>query len=322
MEYLDELNDNDAVNLDLIIIHKEKPTVTKNPEKYMTVLQIADKTKTIKARFFGTVSQCTDFYNNISINKVYKIVGSFSEKYNSITINHHELELVTEPDFSKLEKEIRTDPDQVHDLMAFIEKIKDKQIKQILDKVLQRKDLIEKVSCWPAASSYHHAYPGGLITHILEMLRLSESICNEYKNINRDLLFCGCILHDIGKIIEYDVQYSTTFSQKGRLLSHIPIGFFIIGEIIIKETNCSNEMQNHILHMILSHHGDPKTSQSFMPPKTLEAVALHNVDKLSATLAPLNELSVDTKGWKKIKDMEYYFGDEESEQTSNSLGND
>jgi len=61
LEYLDELNDNDAVNLDLIIIHKEKPTVTKNPEKYMTVLQIADKTKTIKARFFGTVSQCTDF---------------------------------------------------------------------------------------------------------------------------------------------------------------------------------------------------------------------------------------------------------------------
>lgn len=307
MKYLNELNDGDAVNMELVIVQKKPPASTKG-ESLQIVIDVADKTKSMQGRFFGTKEDCAEFHNMIKEGEVYKIIGTFSAKFNSITINKHELKFITNPNWEHLKKEIKPIESQVTELNNYISSIQNVQIKLILEKLFARPGFKEKFSTWPAAVKHHHAKPNGLITHVLEMIKIADYLVTVYPNVNRDLLVCGCILHDFGKIIEYDVEYSTRFSDKGKLLSHISIGAFLLSEIIAKETDCSDELYNQILHMILTHHGKPtEFNGSIMPPKTLEALLLHHIDNLSAQVSPIHDEIGKKEGWNKINNYEYYF---------------
>jgi len=158
----------------------------------------------------------------------------------------------------------------------------------------------------PAAVIHHHAFPNGLITHVLEMLELADSILSTYDKINKDLLFCGCILHDIGKISELKVEFGTKYTDEGELLSHIPIGYTLISEKISQIDKFPPELANQILHMILSHHGKPSWDKpSMVEPKTLEAVSLHHIDMLSAKLSPIHDIIGESEGWQKISNNHY-----------------
>ena len=58
-----------------------------------------------------------------------------------------------------------------------------------------------------AAVKIHDAYRGGLLAHTLKMLKVLSFIWNTYPNIrenmNKDLVFIGLAVHDMGKIVEY-----------------------------------------------------------------------------------------------------------------------
>lgn len=58
-----------------------------------------------------------------------------------------------------------------------------------------------------AAVKLHDAYRGGLLAHTLKMLKVLRFIWNTYPNIrenmNKDLVFIGLAVHDMGKILEY-----------------------------------------------------------------------------------------------------------------------
>ena len=59
-----------------------------------------------------------------------------------------------------------------------------------------------------AAVKIHDAYRGGLLAHTLKMLKVLQFIWNTYPNIrenmNKDLVFIGLAVHDMGKILEYN----------------------------------------------------------------------------------------------------------------------
>lgn len=59
-----------------------------------------------------------------------------------------------------------------------------------------------------AAVKIHDAYRGGLLAHTLKMLKVLQFIWNTYpnirENINKDLVFLGLAVHDMGKILEYN----------------------------------------------------------------------------------------------------------------------
>ena len=47
-------------------------------------------------------------------------------------------------------------------------------------------------------------YLGELLEHTVNMLNLVPAVCSNYPQIDQDLLATGVILHDIGKIEEYE----------------------------------------------------------------------------------------------------------------------
>ena len=80
-------------------------------------------------------------------------------------------------------------------------------------------------------------------------------MCAMHPNLNRDLLICGALLHDFGKIEE--LTYDTTFdySDKGKLIGHIMIGALEVEKTVATIPNFPEELKNHLVHLILSHRG-------------------------------------------------------------------
>lgn len=151
----------------------------------------------------------------------------------------------------------------------------------------------ESFFTYPAASKNHHEFVSGLAYHVKTMLVVAEKLCEVYPTINKDLLYAGIILHDLGKIKELSGPIATEYTMEGKLLGHITIGISEIEEVA-NELDIHGEERILLEHMILSHHGklewgSPKT------PMLREAEILHLIDNVDARITMMNKTLDNTK---------------------------
>lgn len=144
----------------------------------------------------------------------------------------------------------------------------------------------EALLTYPAATKNHHEYVSGLAHHIVSMLSLAKELCKLYPQINKDLLYAGVILHDLGKIQELSGIVTTSYTVEGKLLGHIPMMVEEIG-IIAKELQIEGEEVLILQHLVLSHHGKAEWG-SPKPPMIREAELLHLIDLIDAKMNMLN----------------------------------
>lgn len=140
----------------------------------------------------------------------------------------------------------------------------------------------DKILYWSAAKSVHHNIRSGYLYHTLRMLQSALSLANIYR-VNKDLLFAGIILHDIGKLRELctDALGSAEYSLKGNLLGHLYLGCHMIDEVCRDE-----EDEEEILllkHIIASHHGLREWG-AIANPQIPEAFLVHYLDKIDADM--------------------------------------
>lgn len=137
----------------------------------------------------------------------------------------------------------------------------------------------------PAAKNIHHAYLGGLLEHTLETFAFAKAIADHYPQyINRDLLLTGALLHDCGKIVEYNWDGLVfDLTDDGKLFGHLVLGAKLIEERLTNRPGFPRALKQELIHMILAHHGTEEWG-SPQPPKTINAFALHHADLLSAEL--------------------------------------
>lgn len=143
----------------------------------------------------------------------------------------------------------------------------------------------EKFWKWPAATRVHHAYPGGLAKHSLNVCQNAINTWKTYEGTNMqiDVIVAGALLHDIGKIAEYTESGSRT--SYGNLIPHICAGYETVLKECFKigvdpETNPTIVMLNHI---ILSHH-EKMEFGSPVQPSTMEAFIVARADALDAAV--------------------------------------
>lgn len=144
----------------------------------------------------------------------------------------------------------------------------------------------EDLLTYPAASKNHHEYVSGLAHHIVSMLAIAKELYKLYPQLNKDLLYAGIILHDIGKLKELSGIVTTTYTVEGKLLGHIPMMVEEIGHVA-KELKIEGEEVLILQHLVLSHHGKAEWG-SPKPPLVQEAELLHLIDLIDAKMNMLN----------------------------------
>jgi len=143
----------------------------------------------------------------------------------------------------------------------------------------------------PAAVLKHHAYPGGLALHTLQVLRLVVNMANACPSEHRPdrlVLFYAAIFHDAGKMIDYETcdkrknpkaENGFWFTQNHNLIGHL-----IGSHKIMRDTRqppWEAKRQANAEHCVLAHHGRLEWG-SPVTPSTVEAWILHLADMLSS----------------------------------------
>ena len=112
----------------------------------------------------------------------------------------------------------------LQELDALVQGIGDPWIRRLLERLLvQDPDRRAAFAKAPAAKSLHHVYLGGLLEHTLSVAAMAVRACEHYRNLNRDLVLAGVLLHDLGKTAELSYQRSFGYTDTGNLLGHITL---------------------------------------------------------------------------------------------------
>ena len=171
-----------------------------------------------------------------------------------------------------------------------VSSIKDEDCQKIIAYFMKK--FGDNVFSYPAAVSIHHEYSSGLLMHSVTMADIAASLCETY-DVDHDLVITGCLLHDMGKIIELEGPIVYKYSTEGKLLGHISI---MAAEIrkAADELNLTSEVPLLLEHMVLSHHGQQEFGSPVMP-LTKEALLLSLIDNLDSKMVVVNKALQDVE---------------------------
>ena len=266
-----------------LLVKKCELRLTKSGKEYLA-LEFGDKSTSSASNLWDDTSGFKSIKNSLTVGDIVKITGSMDEyqgnpqiKIDSIRISKQS-DNVTPTDF--LPKSLRDLNMMKKEFTSRIEKISNSDLKNLIKNIFTEERFFKYTSV-PAGKMWHHGYISGLIEHTLEIIRICDLMCDIHPQINRDLLICGAMLHDFGKIEELSFEPVFEYTDKGKLLGHIVIAAMIVNDEISKLPDFPENLKNNLLHLILSHQGKLEYASPVVP-KTLEAITLYQSDELSA----------------------------------------
>jgi len=170
----------------------------------------------------------------------------------------------------------------------------DPHLQNLAECFLLDEPLMEKLALAPAGIKNHHAYRGGLLEHVVNLMEVVLRISPCYPQIDRDLLLFGAFLHDIGKVDELCYQRELSYSDEGQLIGHLVMAVGVLAAKVAEAEKLSGEPvpEETVLrlkHMIVSHHGRYEYGSPKLP-MTPEAVALYYLDNLDAKVNSFDQL--------------------------------
>lgn len=161
----------------------------------------------------------------------------------------------------------------------------DPGFKALLQRILDDRELragLRRAPCslpstGPTRGSIHHAFLGGLLEHTVAVAQMAVELCAIHPRLDRDLLLCAALVHDLGKTREYAYGAEITRTEEGRMLGHVELGLRLIA-IHIPPT-LPPERRLALEHCVLAHHGPEGIGARFASP---EALALQRLNALDA----------------------------------------
>lgn len=178
--------------------------------------------------------------------------------------------------------------DMERELWSRIESVRDPHLSQLLLDLFGRAEFYKDFIMAPAAKRIHHSYLSGLLEHSLQIVSVLEVSMGA--DMNRDLLVAGGLLHDVGKVEEFSWRGAVDYTDRGRLIGHVVMGFCRVREAIRRIGEFPPNLGLHLEHLILSHHGRQEYGAPVVP-QTQEAVALHHADLYSGKVAQVMSVS-------------------------------
>jgi 3'-5' exoribonuclease len=284
--FITDIRAGDRVD-DIFVLSEKILSQKKDGNNFLNII-LSDKTGTIKGVVWDNVDQIAA---GITSGDFAHVNGSVSEYRGTLQVVIKIMEpfpsdRIDPSDF--LPQTSRDIEGMFERLVKRMDSIATDYLKALIDAFFKDKEFVNKFKTAPAAKKMHHAYIGGLLEHTLSMTSLADKIAGHYSGINRDLLLSGAILHDIGKVDEFEYQFKIDYSDKGRLLNHIVIGLKMVDEKLSEIKYFPEDQVLLLKHLIVSHHGTREFG-SPEPPKTIEAVLLNYIDEIDSKVNAIRD---------------------------------
>ena len=279
--YVDQIRE--RARIESIFLVRDKITaMAKNGKPYMT-LKLMDRSGEVEGRIWDQV----DYFSSQFEKDDFILVNAKASVYmGKMQVVIQDLKKIDEnqvdlSDFLPVSKRVLSEMRQ--ELEQILSSLTDPHISALLRSFFDDPDFFALYSKAPAAKAMHHVFLGGLLEHSLAVVGLAVDVAARYPQVNRDLLVCGALLHDIGKVNELSYFRSFDYTDEGKLLGHIVIGVQMVEDRIRQIPDFPAELSMLIKHLLLSHHGQYDFG-SPKRPKFLEAVILNFIDDLDSKI--------------------------------------
>ncbi len=264
------------------VVHRKQLEPFRDPSRghYLTLI-LGDRSGQRLARIWEDAETIAD---EIGVGEVVKIQGEMETYMDRPQIRVLRIRPAEEGeyDWRDMLPSSPRDPDEMlESVLAAAEAIVNPHLHALVMHFYGDEAFLEALRRVPAGRKVHHAYLGGLLEHLTEMLALAERVLEIYPPLDADLLRAGVLLHDIGKVRELHWGLETDYTDEGRLLGHIVLSDEMVAAALTTLPDFPPELALRLRHMLLAHHnryewGSPRR------PQTLEAIALTKIDDLSA----------------------------------------
>jgi len=293
--YVNQHGPQQAVDEVFIASGKQLRT-NRNGNLYLQV-SLSDRTGTMAARMWNAKESVYQSFENGDYVRVLgstqlfqgsiQLIATKLTKVNPGEVNEEDFVQLTPVDVDRLANRLR----------EILRGIVDPNLANLAECFLLDEELMKKYTLAPAGIKNHHAYQGGLLEHVVNMMEVAIRIAPYYPQINKDLLLMGIFLHDISKIDELSYNREMIYTDEGQLIGHLVMAVSLLEKKVAETEKLSNEpiapdIVLRLKHMIVSHHGKYEFGSPKLP-MTIEAEALHHIDNLDSKIFTFDQLMRD-----------------------------
>ena len=286
MKMISEFTDHDRIEGQFLLGSVSKG-VNANGGSYFSV-ELRDASGQITAKKWDATLQDEEIFVT---GNVISVIGETNKYKDVLQLKILSAEVVPLEDIN-VERFVKAPPISKEELIKkfnnYVKSVKNEDCQKLLQYMINK--FGDKLYNYPAAVSIHHEYSSGLLVHSLTMADIASQLCPIY-DADYDLVITGCLLHDMGKIIELEGPIVFKYSIEGKLLGHISI---MAAEIrkAAEELKITSEIPVLLEHMVLSHHGQQEFGSPVMP-LTKEALLLSLIDNLDSKMVVVSKAVED-----------------------------
>ena len=296
-KYIKDYKEGERIS-DIYLCKHKQSAVTKNGKPYENVI-LQDKTGTLDAKIWDPHSAGIEEFDSLDYIEVFGDVNSFQ---GALQVNVKRVRRCREGEYNPADYLPVSSKDidgMKEELLHLIDSIQNQYLQTLLRNLFVKDEKFMKAfSQSSAAKTVHHGFVGGLLEHTLSVTKLCDFYSRQYPLLNRDLLICAAICHDIGKTKELSPFPQNDYTDDGQFLGHIVIGVEMVGEKMREIEGFPKVLSNELKHCILSHHGEYEFGAP-KKPAIMEAMALYFADNTYAKMQIFTELLNGTTetGW-------------------------
>ena len=229
MKYIETLHEGERLS-GIYLCKYRQSAMTKNGKSYENVI-LQDKTGVIDAKIWDPNSQGIEDFDMLDY---IDVVGDVTSFQGALQVSIKRVRKAREGEYIE------------EDYLPVSERNIDEMYEELLTYVQGHS----------AAKSVHHGFVGGLLEHTLNVTKLCYYYVKQYPFLNKDLLLCAALFHDVGKMKEISRFPENDYTDDGQLLGHIVMGVELVGASIRRIPNFPKKLASELKHCILAHHGE------------------------------------------------------------------
>jgi 3'-5' exoribonuclease len=282
--FINTLSDGETIE-EVFLLTDKQLRANRNAALYL-LIELRDKTGAISARMWNVAEEAVAHINAGDYVHVKGKVQLYQGALQMI-VSHVQPVPAERLDPTDFVKQSQRDVGQLTArLREILQSINEPHLRALVDCFLIDEPLMTAFTTAPAGMKAHHAFQGGLVEHVVNMLEIGNRIADLLAGVDRNLLLAGIFLHDLGKVRELNFASGCTYTDEGQLIGHLVIAVEMLSAKIAQAEKLMGEpfppeTALRLKHLILSHHGTYEFGSPKLP-MTPEAIAVHYIDNLDA----------------------------------------
>jgi len=225
------------------------------------------QTELLPVRAIAWDESCTGNFNNLHHGQTVEIDGVWKPFCGSMQVHCHQ---INAPDnhFQKIETAKQL-------IREIFDGLSDPVLKTFVSRVMNDQYIFDDYITVPASLNHHHAYPGGLFVHSVDVAS-QLSIQKQINEKERQIGVVAGLLHDLGKIKTMSANMNRT--ELGTLIRHEDITLEILAPHLRWLEQVDSQLSTYLRYILVWN----KKTYSSIPSLDI-CDAIHAFDRLSAS---------------------------------------